>query len=93
MSIRYFAKYRVTDKLSKYEKEQFKKLRKISILKEIPFRQWTKWELVDLIEEYNLFYILHCKTFKNEEPLSISEFVYTGKYEERSLFENLKLEE
>lgn len=91
--MKYFSKYRVTDRLSKYEIEQIRKLRKISILKDIPFREWRKCELINLIEEYNLFYILHCKTFKNEEPLSISEFVYTGKYEGMSLYENLKLGE
>lgn len=90
MSVKYFAKYRVTDRLSKFEKERFKRLRKISKLKNLPLTQWSKWELIDLIKEYNLFYTIHCKALKNEIPLSIDEFIYFGRYENESLFEELK---
>ena len=48
--MKYFSKYRVTDRLSKYEIEQIRKLRKISILKDIPFREWRKCELINLID-------------------------------------------
>ena len=69
------------------------RLRKISTLEKLPFSQWSKWELVDLIEEYNMFYLLCCKLYKNEAPLSIPEFVYSGRYEAVSLFEELKSNE
>lgn len=75
MSSKYFAKYRVTDRLSKFEKERIKRLRIISKLKDLPLTQWSKWELIDLIKEYNLFYTIHCKALKDEIPLSIAEFI------------------
>lgn len=93
MSSKYFAKYRVTDRLSKFEKERIKRLRIISKLKDLPLTQWSKWELIDLIKEYNLFYTIHCKALKDEIPLSIAEFIYLGRYENESLFEELKLKE
>lgn len=93
MSIKYFAKYKITDRLTKFETDRIRRLRKISVLMNLPFTEWNKWELIDLIEEYNFFYTIHCKELRNEIPLSIAEFLYSGKYEDISLFERLKLGE
>ena len=87
--MKYHAKKDTIYTLTRYERKSIEKLRKISILKKIPFEEWTIWELKDMIEEYEL-YFRFSKIF--DEPVSLYQFLYSGIYEEKSLYEELKSE-
>ena len=75
------------DTMTKYERLSIEKLRKISILKNLPLKEWTNLELEDLIYEYEIYYIF---TRVKEVPVSIHEFLHKGLYEHFSMYENLK---
>lgn len=80
----------IEDNWSKYDVLKYSKLRKISTLMKLPFEKWTKKELLDLIEEYELWYIL--RLGYNKSVFRISKFVYYGEYEKFSVCEELKRE-
>lgn len=83
----YYAKKETIYTMTKYERKEIKRLRKISILKKIPFNEWTSWELKDLIEEYELYFRL---SQIYDSPVSLYQFLYSGIYEEESIYEELK---
>ena len=83
----YHAKKETIDTMTKYEKKEIQRLRKISILKNLPLKEWTNLELEDLIYEYEIYYIF---TRVKEVPVSIHEFLHKGLYEHFSMYENLK---
>ena len=86
----YYAKKETIYTTTKYEKLSKGKLRKISILKNIPFKEWSNLELEDLIMEYEIYFLF----IKPQElPVSILEFLRNGLYENESLFEELKSSE
>ena len=85
--MRYTAKKDTILTMTKYEKLTVKRLRKVSILKNIQFNEWSTYELADLIDEYEIYYRIN-KIFEN--PVSIYEFLYSGIYEEKSVYEELK---
>ena len=86
----YHAKKETIDTMTRYERLSYKRLRKISILKNLPLKDWTNFELEDLIYEYDI-YFLFAKI--NEIPVSIREFLHNGLYEYNSMFEELKSSE
>lgn len=88
--MKYHAKKETIDTITKYERVSFKKLRKISILKNIPLKEWTSLELEDFIYEYDIYYLF---TRLREVPVSIREFLHNGLYEECSMYEKLKSSE
>ena len=47
--MKYHAKKETIDTMTKYERLSIEKLRKISILKNLPLKEWTNLELEDLI--------------------------------------------
>jgi len=57
----------LTEEEKKFYNNKYKNLRKVSILKNIPFEKWSKEELLDLIEEYD-FYIM-IENSKNKEDI------------------------
>lgn len=71
--------------MTRYEKKVIKRLRKISILKNIPLRKWTAYEMEDLKNEYFIYSI-----FNKEKRISIKQFLEDGLYEHYSVYENLK---
>ena len=73
--------------MTRYEKKKVERLRRISILKELPFIEWTDYEYEDLVYEYIIY--LGINSYKKSE-LSITDFLHTGLYEDYSLYENLK---
>ena len=75
---------------TKYEKKEIQRLRKISILKGIPFNKWTSFELENLIYEYEIYFQF---SRIKDKPVSINEFLYNGLYEYNSMFEELKSSE
>lgn len=79
----------LTEKEKKYYKNKYRKLRKVSILRNLPYEEWTKEELLDLIEEYD-FYIMIENSKRKTRYLSISEFATNGEYERYSLFEEYR---
>lgn len=79
---------KIEEHWSKYDIMKYRKLRKISILMELPFEKWTKRELLDLIQEYDLWYMIQLAY--NKSICRISKFVYYGEYERFSLCEELK---
>lgn len=83
----YNAKKETIYTMTRYERKKIEKLRKISILKHIPFNEWTSWELKDLIEEYELYFGL---SLIYGSPVSLYQFLYNGIYEEESIYEELK---
>ena len=83
----YHAKKETIDTMTRYERLSYEKLRKISILKKLPFKEWTSYELEDLIYEYDIYYKF---TRLKEFPISIHEFLNKGLYEHFSMYENLK---
>ena len=85
--MKYHAKKNTIDTMTRYERLSYERLRKISILKKLPLKEWTSWELEDLIYEYDIYYLF---ARLNEFPVSIREFLYNGLYESCSLFEELK---
>ena len=85
--MRYHARKDTIYTMTKYERMMVERLRKISILKELPFEKWTNWELQNLIDEYEIYFrFCRCK----ETPVSLYEFLYKGIYEKLSLDEELK---
>lgn len=56
--MKYYAKKETIYTTTKYEKLSKGKLRKISILKNIPFKEWSNLELEDLIMEYEIYFYL-----------------------------------
>lgn len=85
--MKYHAKKETIDTMTKYERLSIEKLRKISILKNLPLKEWTNLELEDLIYEYEIYYIF---TRVKEVPVSIHEFLHKSLYEHFSMYENLK---
>lgn len=79
----------LTEEEKKYYKNKYRKLRKVSILKNLPYEEWTKEELLDLIEEHD-FYIMIENSKRKTRYLSISEFATNGEYERYSLFEEYR---
>jgi len=79
----------LTEEEKKFYNNKYKNLRKVSILKNIPFEKWSKEELLDLIEEYD-FYIMIENSKNKARYLSISEFATDGEYERYSLFEEYR---
>lgn len=86
----YHAKKETIDTMTKYEKKEIQRLRKISILKGIPFNKWTSFELENLIYEYEIYFQF---SRIKDKPVSINEFLYNGLYEYNSMFEELKSSE
>lgn len=83
--MRYKAKKDTKCTMTRYEKKVVKRLRKISILKNIPLRKWTAYEMEDLNDEYFIYSI-----FNKEKKISIKQFLEDGLYENYSVYENLK---
>lgn len=79
----------LTEEEEKLYKSKYSKLRKVSILRNLPYEEWTKEELLDLIEEYD-FYIMIENSKRKTRYLSISEFATNGEYERYSLFEEYR---
>ena len=79
----------LTEEEKKYYKYKYRKLRKVSILRNLPYEEWTKEELLDLIEEHD-FYIMIENSKRKTRYLSISEFATNGEYERYSLFEEYR---
>lgn len=88
--MKYHAKKDTINTLTKYERLSIGKLRKISILKKIPLKEWTSLELEDLIYEYEIYFVF---ARLQESPVSIREFLHNGLYEHFSMYENLKSKE
>lgn len=65
-------------------KKKYGKLRKSYILEKLPIQKWTKDELLDLIEAYDIYFIVLSALNKNSlEPkkiLPISLYVSKGEY-------------
>lgn len=78
-----------TEEEKKFYKNKYKNLRKVSILKNIPFEEWSKEELLDLIEEHD-FYIMIENSKNKTRYFSISDFATNGEYERYSLFEEYR---
>lgn len=90
---RYISKSgKIEDNMSKYEIREYRRkysdLRKISNLMKLPFEKWTKNELVNLIEEYDLYYMIQLGFHKR--TTRISKFVYSGEFERFSTCEEFK---
>lgn len=79
----------LTEEEEKLYKSKYSKLRKVSILRNLPYEEWTKEELLDLIEEHD-FYIMIENSKRKTRYLSISEFATNGEYERYSLFEEYR---
>lgn len=79
----------LTEEKEKLYKSKYSKLRKVSILRNLPYEEWTKEELLDLIEEHD-FYIMIENSKRKTRYLSISEFATNGEYERYSLFEEYR---
>lgn len=79
----------LTKEEEKLYKNKYSKLRKVSILRNLPYEEWTKEELLDLIEEHD-FYIMIENSKRRTRYLSISEFATNGEYERYSLFEEYR---
>ena len=88
--MKYHAKKETIDTMTKYERLSIEKLRKISILKNLPLKEWTNLELEDLIYEYEIYFQF---SRIKDKPVSINEFLYNGLYEYNSMFEELKSSE
>lgn len=73
--------------ITKYEKEKLGRLRKISILKNLPFEEWTSSEYADL--ETNYFIYININGY-DKNDLSITKFLHNGLYESHSEYEELK---
>ena len=85
----YYYEEELTEEEKKYYKNKYRKLRKVSILRNLPYEEWTKEELLDLIEEHD-FYIMIENSKRKTRHLSISEFATNGEYERYSLFEEYR---
>lgn len=79
----------LTEEEQKYYKNKYGKLRKVSILKNLPYEEWSKEELLDLIEEHD-FYIMIENSKNKTKYFSISDFATNGEYERYSLFEEYR---
>lgn len=90
---KYFSYGQISDNLSMREKRDNKKkygvLRKAKILKELPLEEWTKEELIDLIEMYSM-YVYMVAGFNGYNIVSLYRYIYNGRYEEDSWFEELR---
>ncbi len=85
--MRYYARKNTIYTMTRYERKMIERLRKISVLKELSFDNWTNLELQNLIDEYEI-YFQFCRI--KETPVSLYEFLYEGIYEKLSLDEELK---
>ena len=83
--MKYVAKKDTKFMMTRYERKVVKRLRRISILKNIPLRKWTAYEMEDLKNEYDLYSIFH-----KDENISLKQFLEDGIYEDISVYENLK---
>lgn len=79
----------LTEEEKKYYKNKYSKLRKVSILKKLPYEEWSKEELLDLIEEHD-FYMMIQNSKNKTRYFSISDFATNGEYERYSLFEEYR---
>ncbi|MBE5820881.1 MAG: hypothetical protein E7310_08820 [Clostridiales bacterium] len=79
----------LTEEEKKYYKNKYSKLRKVSILKNLPYEEWSKEELLDLIEEHD-FYMMIQNSKNKTRYFSISDFATNGEYERYSLFEEYR---
>ena len=79
----------LTEEEQKYYKNKYSKLRKVSILKNLPYEEWSKEELLDLIEEHD-FYIMIENSKNKTRYFSITDFATNGEYERYSLFEEYR---
>lgn len=67
-------------------KESFKNIRKIAILEKLPFKEWTKDELLELLTEFDLW-----RLGKLAGLTTIRKFVKDGTYRKREQdFEEFK---
>lgn len=85
--MKYLAKKDTIYTMTKYERKTVGRLRKISILKSLPFSEWTVWELEDFINEYEIFYWFNKS---NGNIVSPYQFLNNGIYEEKSVYEKYK---
>ena len=85
--MKYLAKKDTIYTMTRYERKVVGRLRKISILKNLPFSEWSVWELDDFINEYEIFYLFN-KSSGN--TVSLYQFLHKGIYEEKSVYENYK---
>ena len=83
--MKYKAKKDTKYTITRYEKKVVKRLRKISILKNIPIEEWTAYEIENLKNEYFIYSL-----FNKEDKISIKQFLENGLYEHYSVYENLK---
>lgn len=79
----------LTEEEKMYYKNKYSKLRKVSILKNLPYEEWSKEELLDLIEEHD-FYMMIQNSKNKTRYFSISDFATNGEYERYSLFEEYR---
>jgi len=79
----------LTEEEKMYYKNKYSKLRKVSILKNLPYEEWSKEELLDLIEEHD-FYMMIQNSKNKTSYFSISDFTTNGEYERYSLFEEYR---
>lgn len=90
---KYFSNGQIADNLSRREKKEFKEkyknLRKTKILKKLPLRQWTKEELIDLIDMYSV-YILIVAGLREYNIETLYNYIYKGSYERHSLYEEYR---
>lgn len=85
--MRFTAKIDTIYTITRYERKQVGMLRKVSILKNIPFHEWTGWEVEDLITTYDIYFIARRE---REMPLPLYQFLRDGEYERLSPYEELK---
>ena len=86
--MKYYSRKETIDTMTKYERKTIERLRKIEILKKIPLNEWTSWELYDLIFDYEIYFLI-CNS-NNDKPVSIYKYLYSGIYEKKSVYEDLK---
>lgn len=90
---KYFCKGILKVHLTRFEikkiKKKYKNLRKAKILSKLPLEQWTKKELIDLIEVYSE-YIFWVSGFNRYKIKTLDNYIYQGLYEKHSLYEEFR---
>lgn len=82
----------LTEEEEKSYREKYGHLRKVSILSKIPIEEWTKEELLNLIDEYELYCRIQTEV-KKEKAMLFTTFILSGEYERMSVFEEYKMGE
>lgn len=72
---------------TKYLIESYKNIRKIEILEKLPLVKWTKYELLDMLINFDLL-----KSAGSLKAISIDEFIKSGEYKDLEIdFEEYKI--